>query len=101
MSNNLIDEKTTDSNGNIVFTLPYGKYVIKQITKKDGISSVKDFEVTIKNNDELLEYTLVNRVIPRKTVKVLPRTKKKSYLSLLLMILSILLFRYNYEKKYL
>ena len=100
ISSNLIDEKTTDNNGNITFDLPYGTYIVKQLTNIEGITNVEDFEVSIKNDDEILEYVLVNRVIPKKVIQSLPRTGKKDYLPFLLVILCLLLIKYNHEKKY-
>ena len=96
--NNFIISKRTDINGKLSFELPFGVYTIKQTFTPIGVTKVKGFEVDIKNNNEILEYTLLNRVIHNRVIKTLPRTGKKDYSAYLLIILAILLIRYKYEK---
>ncbi len=96
---NFIISRRTDLNGKLSFELPYGKYIIKQTYSPLGVTKVKDFEVDIKNNNEILEYTLLNRVIHNRKIKTLPRTGKKDYSVYLLFLTIFLYLWYKYEKK--
>ena len=60
---NYITSVTTDLNGNTSITLPYGEYVFKQITSKDGYQKVDDFNVKVEDNDISLKYDLLDYVI--------------------------------------
>lgn len=56
-----IDTITTDLNGNASIILPYGNYIFKQVTTKDGYNYVDDFNVIIDQNSiNELSYNLVD-----------------------------------------
>ncbi len=50
LDNTFIDSGYTDNNGELIFNLPYGKYIIKQLTSKDGYQKVDDYYLTIDEN---------------------------------------------------
>ena len=43
---------TTDSNGQLKVTLPYGIYIVKQVNAMPGYEKVEDFELVINQEDE-------------------------------------------------
>lgn len=57
--NKLIQTIITDELGNINIELPYGNYIIKQITTQSGYEMVEPFSVNINNNEEKI-YNLIN-----------------------------------------
>lgn len=105
---NLIISKKTDENGNITFELPYGKYILKQESTKEGIDKVKDRVIEVKKDGIRQNITLVNHRLPEpviptieedKEMSILPNTGKGSTQYLFLLI-SFCLIGTNYEKKY-
>ncbi len=47
--NVLVKKLTTDKEGKIYFTLPYGSYTLKQLTSTSGHEFIKDFKFEIKD----------------------------------------------------
>lgn len=92
VNDNKIDEQETDKDGIISFTLPYGKYVIKQLSSPENVSKVEDFYVDIDEDKEELNYVLVNKPI----LKELPQTGKSS--NYLLIFISMGFIYYVYKK---
>ena len=64
----LIKEVTTDKKGKVKFSLPYGKYKIKQINSTVGYKFVNDFVIEINNNISET-YELLDLKIPDAGVK--------------------------------
>lgn len=64
----LIQEVTTDKEGKVKFSLPYGKYKIKQINSTVGYKFVNDFVIEINNNISET-YELLDLKIPDAGVK--------------------------------
>ena len=99
-NNNMIDEKETNENGQARFILPYGKYVLKQITTSPDSDFADDRIITVDSSNNTYEYTIYNhrkKVEEEPSIDILPNTSKSIYgyyLIILLMILGIL-----YEKK--
>ena len=65
--NELVLESTTDKNGYIEFTLPYGTYTGKQITSLSGYIKVDDFTITVnENSDEIINLSFTNAPVTAK-----------------------------------
>lgn len=94
-----IDTYVTDNDGIIELTLPYGKYVLKQITKKDGITVAPDKFIEVVKEGENQSITIINYVIEQPPIEELPNTGKHFNPSLLIIIVSLGLISYLYEKK--
>lgn len=80
----LYSTHTTDKEGKIYLTLPYGEYTLRQLTTKDGYDKVQDVILQVKENKKVNEINLVNKKInePKKDenneeIKELPNTFKK------------------------
>lgn len=56
----LVAEALTDENGKISLELPYGSYILKQISAPDGIDKVKDKVIEVTTDGIINEITLVN-----------------------------------------
>lgn len=54
LNNNLIKEYKTDKNGLIEMNIPYGEFIIKQLSSKDSYTLADDIRITVDN--ELDEY---------------------------------------------
>jgi len=56
----------TDENGVFVFNnIPYGEYLIKELKPADGYLDNEDvFTVTIKDNEQVVEFTAINDKVP-------------------------------------
>lgn len=52
LDNNLIKEYQTDSQGSLTMEIPYGEYVIKQITTKDSYTLADDIYLSVDNTTE-------------------------------------------------
>ena len=72
-NNKMYKEAITDSNGYLVFNLPYGTYRIRQIEGEKNYKLVDDFIVTI-SNEQTIKKELINEAMEAK-VKVI----KKNY----------------------
>jgi len=71
-NNDLISTFTTDNEGKITFTLPYGKYTLKQLTSPSGFEKIKDFEFEITQSGSTINKVFSNAEITSrvKVVKV-------------------------------
>ena len=94
-----IDTYVTNKDGVIELNLPYGKYVLKQITKKDGITVASDKFIEVVKEGENQSITITNYVIEKPPIEELPNTGKHFNPSLLIIIISLALISYIYEKK--
>ncbi len=70
--NNLVSTLTTDNEGKITFTLPYGRYTLRQLTSPTGFEKIKDFEFEIKESGSTINKVFSNAEITArvKVVKV-------------------------------
>lgn len=100
----LFNEYITNEEGVIEIFLPYGNYVVKQITSPPGVDKVEDFLVRV--NDDGIEntLTLVNKKIekpkkPEEPESYLPNTGKHSNILFLIFINAFSLVGYLHEKK--
>lgn len=69
---------TTDNQGNIKFNLPYGTYIVKQLTSTAGHEKVKDFTIEVKKVGTVVKKVISNAQITAKlrVVKIDSETKK-------------------------
>lgn len=64
-NNNLVKTIITDEFGEAKFTLPYGKYKVKQINSTKGYQKVDDFEIIIDSNkDQTFNLTDIKIKVP-------------------------------------
>ncbi len=94
----LIRTYVTDKNGVIKFVLPYGKYVLKQHTIKQGISVAEDKIIEVINDKEVKSIIIVNHKLKEDVPNELPNTGKQYKPSYMLLIFSLGLV-YYYERK--
>ena len=100
----MISENITDKDGKIYVTLPYGKYVLKQITTKEGYAKVADTSLNVEKNKKVNEINLVNKKVKvdipvESDIKELPNTYKNiSYIPFVL-VQFLLLIIYKNEKE--
>ena len=88
----LVSTYTTNSDGKITFELPYGRYILKQLTSPVGVLKVDDRIIEIKINDNTIDMVLVNEL------EKLPNTGKKNYIYFFLIQLFLLVI-YRYARK--
>lgn len=88
----LVSTYTTNSDGKISFELPYGRYILKQLTSPVGVLKVDDRIIEIKINDNTIDMVLVNEL------EKLPNTGKKNYIYFFLIQLFLLVI-YRYARK--
>ncbi len=70
-SNKLVATKTTDKDGHLTLTLPFGTYVVKQTSTTPGFEKVKDFEIVIENDEPLTKVIADGEVMAHlKLIKV-------------------------------
>lgn len=64
--NNAILTATSDENGIFVFNeIPYGSYVIKELTPADNYLPNEEYHhITVNANEQIIEITVVNDMIP-------------------------------------
>lgn len=65
-NNKLVLKKTTDKDGKIYFTLPYGSYTLKQLTTTKGYEKIKDYHFEIRNTGEKINKIFSNAEITSK-----------------------------------
>lgn len=65
-NNKLVLKKTTDKDGKICFTLPYGSYTLKQLTTTKGYEKIKDYYFEIINTGEKINKVFSNAEITSK-----------------------------------
>lgn len=61
--NNLVETLITDINGQASALLPFGTYLIKQITTTENYQKIEDFWVTITDHGQELAFELVDYLI--------------------------------------
>ena len=71
-NNKLIKKVTTDDEGKIYFTMPYGHYVLKQLTTTSGYEKISDFEFEVKEMGKTINKVFSNAKIASriKVIKV-------------------------------
>lgn len=65
-SNKLVLKKTTDKDGKIYFTLPYGSYTLRQLTTTKGYEKIEDYNFEIKDVGEKVNKIFSNAKITSK-----------------------------------
>ena len=65
-SNKLVLKKTTDKDGKIYFTLPYGSYTLRQLTTTKGYEKIEDYNFEIKDVGEKVNKIFSNAEITSK-----------------------------------
>lgn len=91
-------EVITDENGVAEFELPYGNYVVKQVTAPTGIDKVKDVYISVKTADKVQKLVLVNKPIKEKRPKILPKTGKSNEVGFIMMSAFVLFGFINVKK---
>ena len=61
--NELVNTYITDLQGNFEITLPYGKYVVKQLTSTKGYEKAKDFTIEVKEDGGIVKKVIANAEI--------------------------------------
>ena len=61
--NELVNTYITDLQGNFEMTLPYGKYVVKQLTSTKGYEKAKDFTIEVKEDGGIVKKVIANAEI--------------------------------------
>lgn len=76
--NEIIEEVITDDQGVIKFTLPYGKYTVRQKTTTPGHEKIEDINLEVKEVSNTVKKVLSNASIKAKlkVVKVDSKTKE-------------------------
>lgn len=103
---NLIKEEKTNEDGEIIIELPYGKYIIKQLSTPYGVDMVKDTEITVEEDGKTQNIVLINHKIkkppeknpPENEISELPNTGDNNLLYSIL-LLSFSIIGIIYEKK--
>ncbi len=90
----LINKITTDKNGQAEIILPYGHYIIEQLTTTEGYTKTKPFNIFIESMDKNYHYKVYDYQEQKKIIEVpVPNTashsKKASYFSLLELCLAL------------
>ena len=88
LDNSLIKNYVTSEFGIIKFTLPYGKYFLKQHNSYDGYERIKDYEIEVKENnkdnklvfkDEMIKYKVKINVKEKESLNNLENIKFALY----------------------
>lgn len=96
---NLVAEAITDENGKITLDLPYGRYILKQISTLEGIDKVKDRVIEVTEDGINQDIVLVNHKLKEDTpIKTLPNTGNNNILYIIL-LMSLSIIGVIYEKK--
>lgn len=83
----LIDTITTDENGMVEITLPYGTYKLIQVNSTEGYNKVDPFIIEVRDSeDELIELKDLRIAVPNTHT-----TSNNSFLSLIIRLILILL----------
>ena len=61
--NELVKTLITDAQGSFDITLPYGKYVVKQLTSTKGYEKAKDFTIEVKEDGGIVKKVIANAEI--------------------------------------
>ena len=76
-SNQLVATKTTDKDGHLTLTLPFGTYIVKQTSTTPGFEKIKDFEIVVENDEPLTKVISDGEVMAHlKLIKVDSNSKK-------------------------
>ena len=72
VNNNLVSKLTSDSEGKIYFTLPYGDYILRQLSTIPGYEMMDDYSFSIKENGPTINKVFSNAEITSrvKVVKI-------------------------------
>lgn len=81
--NSLFSTITTDNNGIAKITLPYGRYIFKQLNTTDGYSYIADFSINVKDTNE------IKKELYDYKIKVPNTNKNSNFLFIILIIFSI------------
>lgn len=65
-NNELIKELITNESGKINIELPYGKYVLKQLTTTNGYKFSQNYIFEIKTNNQVIDKKIINEEISAK-----------------------------------
>lgn len=76
-----VSVQTTDSNGKIKFKLPYGSYIVKQLSTTIGHEKVKDFKIDVRTDGEKFTYTISNAETTAR-IKVVKVDQDNNYIKL-------------------
>lgn len=78
INNNLITSVSTNAQGTLTLTLPYGTYKVKQLTTTNSYEKVEDFYITIDENNKSHTYILSDAKITAKlkVIKIDNNTKE-------------------------
>jgi uncharacterized surface anchored protein len=76
--NESVGEYTTDEQGNFEVTLPYGTYIVKQLTTTSGHEKMNDFNIEVKEVGNTIKRTISNAEITARlrVVKIDSETKE-------------------------
>lgn len=94
----LIEVYVTNKDGVIELELPYGKYILKQHTIKEGISVADDKLIEVIDDNENQNITIINHKLEDHIPNELPNTGKDYDPSCMFFLLT-LGFIYKYERK--
>lgn len=78
INDKLIQEVITDNNGKINLTLPYGEYILKQLTTTEGYEYADDYSFKITTDGQEIKEVISNAEITAKlkVIKIDGETKK-------------------------
>jgi len=88
LDNNLVKTYTTSDFGTIKFSLPYGKYILKQHNSYDGYKKINDYELIVKEDskhnkivfkDNLIKYKVKLNVKNKETLENIKDIKFELY----------------------
>lgn len=65
-NNNLVKQETTDSEGKIYVTLPYGAYTLKQLTSTKNFEKMEDYKFEVREVGETINKVFGNAEITAK-----------------------------------
>ena len=83
----LIDTITTDENGMVEITLPYGTYKLIQVNSTEGYNKVDPFIVEVRDSeDQLIELKDLRIAVPNTHT-----TSNNSFLSFIIRLILVLL----------
>ncbi len=89
----------TNEKGILEFELPYGNYILRQLSSPEGISKVDDLKIKVTEDGLKQEFTLINEKLEKPpVVEELPNTGKRGYIILILLSIFSSLGLLYYEK---
>ena len=66
VNNELVEKYTTSELGTIKFSLPYGRYILRQHNSYDGYEKIEDYEMIVQENDKENKLVFKNNLIKYK-----------------------------------